>query len=116
MPSQQPTTLDESRTGTEANGRRSGAWRRLSLLLLATAIPWAVASAQSAGGPYVMRKFAVAAGGVSTAPQLRLTSTIGQIAGLQTGGTYRLIGGFHQPVAGASNRLFCDGFESSPCP
>ena len=85
-------------------------------MLLAAAIPASVASAQSAGGPYVLRKSALAAGGNSSGPPYRLVSTIGQIAGVQSAGPYRLTSGFHQPAAGASNRVFCDGFESTPCP
>jgi hypothetical protein len=63
----------------------------------------------------VLRKFVVAGGGVdSSAPNMRLVATVGEIAGVHSGGSYRLTGGFHQPQALGSS-IFCDGFESTLC-
>jgi hypothetical protein len=94
---------------------RCGRWRA-GLLLIAGLLPVTLSNAQSSGGTYVLRKFAVAGGGgEGNAPGLRVVDTVGQPAGVHVGGTYRLTGGFHKPANGASDRLFCDGFETSPC-
>jgi hypothetical protein len=87
--------------------------QRAYLLLCLLASPLALA--QSTGGPYTLRKFAVAGGGgQATAPGLRVVNTVGQIAGVFTGGSYRLTGGFHKP-ANAPGKIFCDGFETTTC-
>ncbi len=82
----------------------------LTLLLLTPAL----LLAQSSGGTYTMRKQAIASGGVrATAGNYVLTSTTGQaLAAVAQGGSYRLTGGFHQPVSAApSPNLFANGFE-----
>lgn len=84
----------------------------------ALALPAALALAQSSGGPYVLRRFVVAGGGVDAegAPYAAVT-TVGQAATAeQVGGSYRLRGGFHVPVPARPDRLLCDGFENTPCP
>jgi hypothetical protein len=104
--------MREPRSGTE----RSWLRRHGCLLLLACMLPIALGTAQSSGGPYVMRKFAIAGGGTEgSAPGLRVVATVGQIAVVQVGGQYRLTGGFHKPANAPSDRLFCDGFETTPC-
>lgn len=72
--------------------------------------------AQSSGGPYTMRKEVVAGGGArSTGAAYVATVTAAEPgAHVQTGGSYRLTGGFHGPQ-GDSGRIFCDGFEDTPC-
>jgi hypothetical protein len=82
--------------------------RALPLLLLLPAI----AFAQPAGGPYVMRRQVVAAGAVATGGNYRLTGTAQQpVAAASSFGAYRLTGGFHGP----GQKLFCDGLEDAPC-
>ena len=73
--------------------------------------------AQSSGGPYTMRKEVIAGGGTRAAGGSYVaTVTAGQPAAhVQTGGSYRLTGGFHGPQ-GDTGRIFCDGFEGTPCP
>lgn len=76
-----------------------------------------VATSQSQGGSFTMRKQVVAGGGgESAAGQYRLVGTIAQpAAGVQSGGTYKLTGGFHAPGA-LPGLVFCDGFEDTLCP
>jgi hypothetical protein len=86
-------------------------------LVLALLLP-ALALAQSAGGPYVMRKQAVAAGGgAASGGSYSLRGTIAETAASQrtVGGTFHLTGGLHPPGA-VPDRLLCDGFEGTPCP
>lgn len=77
-----------------------------------------VAFAQSSGGPHVMRKDVVAhGGGTAAAASYQATVTVAQpVAGRQSGGSYVLTGGFHSPASTAGGRIFCDGFEDTPCP
>lgn len=84
----------------------------------AAMLPVALALAQSSGGSYTLRKVVVAGGGVDAAAQpYVMVATTGQaIATVHTGGSYRLTGGFHGPVAPRGDRILCDGFESTPCP
>lgn len=72
--------------------------------------------AQSSGGPYTMRKEVVAGGGVrASGVGYVVTGTAAQPgAHVQTGGSYRLTGGFHGPH-GDTGRIFCDRFEDTPC-
>ena len=70
--------------------------------------------AQSSGASYTLRKQVIASGGVrAAAGSYVLTSTIGQaLAAVAQGGSYRLTGGFHQPVSSApSPNLFANGYE-----
>lgn len=82
---------------------------------MALGMPMVLASAQSTGGVYVLRKVAIASGGARlVAAGLTLTATLGQpAAALQSGGNYRLTGGFHGPrgAAAPSDALFRNGFE-----
>jgi hypothetical protein len=72
------------------------------------------AMAQSSGGGYTLRKSVIGAGADGQAAPHRLVGTAGQpSAGVAASGSYRLTGGFHQPVAGG--RLFCNGFEDTAC-
>ena len=87
------------------------AQRFLLLMLLAPVL----GLAQSNGGPYVMKKDVIAAGGQQAAqPGTVLVGTVGQsAAAAATGGTYALTGGFHGPTANAvlPEELFRIGFE-----
>lgn len=73
--------------------------------------------AQSSGGPYTMRKEVVAGGGnrAAAGPYAATVTAAQPGAHLQSGGAYRLTGGFHGPQ-GNPGRIFCDGFEGAPCP
>lgn len=75
------------------------------------------AHAQSSGGDFALTKFAVAGGGgAGSGGVFAVVTTAGQPAGVHSGGVFQLVGGFHQPAANVGHvRLFCDGFESSPC-
>ena len=87
----------------------------LCLLAISGSVP-----AQSSGGPYVLRKQVIASGGErASGVGTVLTGTLGQPeAAVQTGSGYRLTGGFHAPRAAAPppSRIYCDGFEATPCP
>lgn len=90
-------------------------------LLLTLLVGVASADAQSTGGPYTVRKQAIASGGnrASAGPYVA-TVTIAEptASAAQSGGTYRLTGGFHGPrgpSAPLPERIFCDGFEAAPC-
>lgn len=86
-------------------------------LALALLIP-ALALAQSASGPYLMRKQAIAAGGAeASGGNYRLRGTVAETGASQraAGGTFNLTGGLHPPAA-IPDRLLCDGFEVTPCP
>lgn len=74
--------------------------------------------AQSSSGPYVMRKDIVASGGgTSTGGTYSVTATLAQpVAAVQSGGSYVLTGGFHGRRPAETPRVFCDGFEDTPCP
>lgn len=84
-------------------------------LLILLGLPAVWASAQSSGGSYVLRKVALAnGGGRPMAAGLTVTATVGQSAvALQSGGNYRLTGGFHTPRSSAAppDALFRNGFE-----
>ena len=90
-------------------------------LLLAISIGVTVADAQSSGGPYSVRKQVIAGGGshASAGPYVA-TVTVAEptASAAQSGGTYRLTGGFHGPRGSSAplpERIFCDGFEAAPC-
>lgn len=83
-----------------------------ALLLLALPV-WALAQS---GGSYTLRKHVIASGVVASGSSYRLTGTVGQaVAAVQSGGSFRLIGGFHGPRS-SSDRLLCNGFENTGCP
>ena len=73
------------------------------------------AFAQSSGGTFSITKQSIAGGGGTTqAPPYAAVVSIGQAAaGAQSGGTFRLIGGFHAPAvsAPAPDAVFKDDFE-----
>lgn len=78
-------------------------------------MPVVLASAQSTGGAYVLRKVAIAGGGGRPAAAgLTMTATLGQsAAAVQSTVNYRLTGGFQSPRGAASppDALFRTGFE-----
>lgn len=92
-----------------------------SPLLVAVAAS-SLAGAQSvpppAGGPYVMAKDAIAAGGQrAIGGSYVLTGTVAQAApgplpAAAAGGTYHLAGGFHIALAPPAGDIFHDGFEN----
>ena len=93
--------------------------RATLFLLLVAGV--AAAGAQSTGGTYTMRKQVIASGGnrAMSGPYVA-TVTIAEptASAAQSGGTYRLTGGFHGPRGPAvvlPERIFCDGFEAAPC-
>jgi len=93
-----------------ANGQ---SMRRIWLAMV-LGMPVALASAQSTGGSYVLRKVAIASGGRPVATGPVLTATAGQpAAAVQSGASYRLTGGFHAPRSSANppDPLFRNGFE-----
>lgn len=75
------------------------------------------AHAQSSGGNFALTKFAVVGGGgAGTGGAFAVVTTAGRPAGVHSGGVFQLVGGFHLPATDVGAvRLFCDGFESSPC-
>lgn len=86
--------------------------RALALILLLPAL--GAGQTPSSAGTYILPKQVIAAGGATaTAPGWRLTGTVGQSAVQQvSGGSYRLIGGFHGPaLAALPTPIFRDGFE-----
>lgn len=90
---------------------------RTTLLSLALVLVLpTLASAQSAGGPYVVRKDVIAAGGQrAVGPGVALVGTVGQAAqGVASGGVYKLTGGFHGPAIdpnAGSDIIFRNGFD-----
>lgn len=73
------------------------------------------ASAQSSGGAFVITKQVISSGSgqVRGAP-FKAEVTLAQSApGVQSGGTFQLVGGFHTPVAAAAapDAVFKDSFE-----
>jgi hypothetical protein len=88
----------------------------LLLLLGAMALGLFIADARAqSGGDFEIRRSTIdAGGGRSTGSNLQLIGTIGQPdAGLATGGTFELRGGFWAAAtpAGATDVVFSDGFE-----
>lgn len=101
---------DEFESLTSPLRRRLRCDRLLVILLLP-----AMAFAQSTGGPYVMRKQVIASGAEAQGGVYAITGTVHQpTASVQAAGPYRLTGGFHGRNATA-DRVFCDGFEGTPC-
>lgn len=92
--------------------------RRVVVCLVLTALTGAL-SAQSSGGTYSLRKQAIAAPGArASGGNFLATTTVGQpTAATQSGGAFRLIGGFHAPRSATLGvPIFCDSFESRACP
>ena len=86
-------------------------------LALAASAAWA----QSAGGPYTLRKVVIASGAQSNAAPYGAVLTAAQpVAGVSNGGPYSLRAGIHPLRTGGGtvggDRVFCDGFESATCP
>lgn len=94
---------------------RSAPVGRATLLALCLASLPPLAIAQSSGGIYTLRKFAIAGGGAGSAgADISTVGTAGQgAAHVSAGGDYRLVGGFHQGAGGGDGALFKDGFEST---
>jgi hypothetical protein len=90
----------------------------LAGLLGATVGTAAIAQALTppAGGPYVMRKQAIASGGErASGGAYVLTGTLGQVAidpNPATGAAYLLAGGFHGATLPLTDELFANGFEN----
>jgi hypothetical protein len=95
-----------------ATATGSGTMRRVPLLAVSTGL-----LAQSSGGPYTLRREVVAGGGHRAAAGTYVATVTAAQPGahLQSGGGYRLTGGFHGPQ-GNPGRIFCDGFEGMSCP
>jgi hypothetical protein len=92
--------------------------RRWAVAGICLLVPLAVASAQSSGGTYTLRKHVIASGGAATAPTHRVVATAGQpVAVFAQGGTYKATMGFHGPGGPPfGDAIFCHGFESTSCP
>lgn len=96
---------------------RTNAWGWLFALITIAGCGTAIAQATTppAGGPYVMRKQAIASGGQrASGDSVVLTGTAGQAQSGPapgSGATYRLTGGFHGPVQPRPDALFANGFE-----
>lgn len=88
------------------------------LLALCAYFPTGLAEAQSTGGGFTLRKHVIGAGVVAQGSPYRITATAAQSsAGVASGGSYSLTGGFHQSLLpGATDRIFCNGFENTACP
>ncbi len=96
------------------NWLRSGL-RRITCLTLCC-LGASVTFAQSSGGTFTITKqVSAGGGGQMQGASYAAVVTIGQAAaGVQSGGTFQLIGGFHAPAAAlppAPDAVFKDGFE-----
>jgi hypothetical protein len=73
------------------------------------------AVAQSSGGAFAITKQSVAGGGgpIQGVPYVAVVTTGQATAGTQSGGGFRLIGGFHAPAVNvaAADPVFKDDFE-----
>ena len=90
-------------------------WRRVALPIALALVTVAAAADTPSGGPYLLRKQVVAAGGMrSSGGTDQLVATIAQPAvGPVTGGDYVLQQGFHAAAGAAPDpNLFQDSFES----
>jgi hypothetical protein len=83
--------------------------------LLGCATLYAQTVTPPAGGPYVLRKQAIANGGErATGGPYVLTGTVAQALvdpSSANGSSYRLSGGFHTPSIPRTDALFANGFE-----
>lgn len=83
---------------------------------VACASAFAQALPPPTGGSYVMRKQAIAGGGVrASGGSYVLTGTLGQALVdpiPATATNYRLAGGFHTPAISLGDDLFANGFEN----
>lgn len=86
--------------------------RRLRWLIASLALLVAgYATAQASGGAYTVRKQALLPGTSANAGSLRLSATLGEpAAGQQSGGNFRLTGGFQTPRV-PGDGVFGNGFE-----
>lgn len=84
-------------------------------LAIVASAPWA-----QSGGPYTLRKVVIAGGvGASGGTYSAVLTAAQPVAGESAGASYRLRAGIHplRPSGLVNNdRVFCDGFESTPCP
>lgn len=101
----------------QSEERRTRFARSAIWLVLCAFVTTGFASAQSSGGGFTLRKFVIGSGVSAQGSPYRIQATAGQAnAGVATGGGYSLTGGFHQPQqAGGTDRIFCNGFESTAC-
>jgi hypothetical protein len=88
---------------------RLHAWA--AVLAVIALVPAALA--QSSGGPYTLRKYVIANGGVqSGGGAAAVTATAAEVAaGVVEGGGFRATIGFHPAAGGGAPPLFADGFE-----
>lgn len=97
--------------------RQPQLWTWLAALLCAVASAATLAQAlpPPAGGPYVLSKQAIAAGGARASGGVYvLTGTVAQAAldpSAATAAGYSLTSGFHFPSQPLADDLFADGFE-----
>lgn len=69
------------------------------------------AAAQASGGAYTLRKQLVLPGSAATAGPLSLSASLGEpAAGRQSGGNFRLTGGFQTPRV-PGDGVYANGFE-----
>jgi hypothetical protein len=110
-----------SHAGQGATAQRPARARLLAFGLgLLGGVACAPALAQAltppSGGSYVVRKQAIAGGGVrASGGSYVLTGTLGQALVDPTAATaasYRLTGGFHSPAISLGDDLFANGFEN----
>lgn len=83
-------------------------------LFAALAMPLLTAASPPSGGPYVLTRQALAAGGISAGGSDRLTTSLAQPeAARMTGGSYRLTAGLlgRSGAAAPADRVFSDSFE-----
>lgn len=87
----------------------------LVLLLASASAGFAQTVTPPAGGPYVMTRQVVSAGGErSSGGNYVLNATVGQATAdpeAASGGAYRLRGGFHIATQPLAEELFANGFE-----
>lgn len=86
---------------------------RSCTLLVALSLPLLTAAAPPSGGPYVLRRQALAEGGITAAGSVRLAVSVAQPeAARMTGGSYHLTAGLlGRATAVPTDRLFFDSFE-----
>jgi hypothetical protein len=88
--------------------------RRITCITLCC-LSTSVAFAQSSGGTFTITKQVIASGGEVQGAPYAAVVTMGQaVAGMQSGGTFQLIGGFHAPAVApppTDDAVFKDSFE-----
>jgi hypothetical protein len=91
---------------------RPGRWKVRRTLATAVLLAASACAAAQAGGAYRLRKQAVVPGGGAGSGALVLSSTLAEAgAGVASGGSFRLTGGFQTPRQALPDTLLADGFE-----